>query len=240
MESPAATSSSKLPSVIELFVSSFNLYKTSWKLLALVILLPILATIVVIALVGVILATILAVTGGQITSSRIPLLIPPALVAVVALAIINAMGKISLVKAIQNNGQGKIKQLIKSAWPLVGKYILLQLMVGLIVLVGFVLLIVPGILFMVWFLFSSLILVVEGTGGIPALKRSRYYVRGKFWKVLGRMAVLIIVVAVLAGVTSLVDNQTVNLVFQLISTFIIAPLATIYTFRLYQAVKVSA
>ena len=228
-----------LPSIGRLISDSFNLYKSSWKLFVWLVLLPILATIAVVALIGVIIATILAVSGGQVTPARIPLLIPPGLVAIVALAIINAMGKIALVKAIDLKGQTKARDMIKFAWPLVGKYIILQLMVGIVVLVGFVLLVVPGVLFMIWYLFSSIILVVEGLKGREAMKQSKAYIKGKFWGVLGRLVFMIAAIGLLSGIVSAIDNQAVIIVFQLVSTLIIAPIATMYLYHLYQGAKVS-
>ena len=238
MESP--TTKSSLPGIGQLLSQSITGYKTHWKLFVWIILLPILATIAVVAVVGGVIAAVLAVSGGEFTTDRLPLLIPPALVGIVSLAIINSLGKIGLIKAIELKGQTKVKQLIKLGWPLVGKYIILQLLVGITVLVGFVLLVIPGILFMVWFLFPSMILVVEGTSGTAAMKRSKLYVKGKFWGILGRMLVVIVAIAGVAGVASSIDNQMVTGVFQLISTFVIAPITTIYMFKLYQGAKGSS
>ena len=248
MNVPASSTMSKsdlktptsLPGVGQLISDSIDLYKSSWRLFLWVILLPILATIVAVIVIGAIIATILAVSGGEVTPARIPLLIPPAIVGLLALIIINALGKIALIKAIQLKGQAKVRKLFKPGWPLVTKYIILQLIVGIVILVGFLLLVVPGIVFSIWFIFSSIILVVEGTGGTHAMRRSKYYVRGKFWGILGRILLLVAVIALTAGLASSIDSQVINVIIQLISTFIIAPIATIYTFKLYQAAKASA
>lgn len=230
----------KLPSIGDLFSTSWAFYKSSWKLLTWLILLPILATIAVVVIVGIIVATILAVSNGQITTDRLPLLIPPVLIAVIALVIINSLGQIALVKAISLGGQAKTRELIKSSWPLVGRFILLGLLLGLIVLVGFILLIIPGLMFSVWFMFASLILVVENIGGMSALKRSRIYVKGKFWGIVGRVGLLTLIILAISWIASLSENQAITIIFQLFTTFFIAPLATIYTFKLYQGAKGSA
>ncbi len=239
MDAPAQVSNSKLPSLGELFSSSWTLYKSSWKLLVWLILLPILVTIAIVVIIGIIIATILAVSNGQITADRIPLLIPPALVAVVILMIVNSMGQIALIKAIVLDGKAKTNELIKTSWGLAGRFILLQLLVGLVILLGLVLLIIPGIIFSIWFMFSSYVLVTENIGGIAALKRSRSYAKGKFWGILGRVSLLTLVILLISWITSLSDNQAISIIIQLVTTFIIAPIATIYTFKLYQGAKAS-
>lgn len=236
----SALGMSKLPNVGQLFSESWNLYKSSWKLLIWLILLPILVTLAVVVIVGIIVATILAVSNGQLTPDRLPLLIPPVLVAVVILIIINAVGRIALVKAISAEGAAKAGELIKSSWPLVGRYVLLQLLLGLVVLVGFILLVIPGIIFSVWYMFATLIFVIENVGGVAALKRSKQYAKGKFWGIFGRMLLLTVVILLIAWLGSLVDNQAITIILQLLTTFIISPIAAIYTFKLYLAAKGSS
>jgi hypothetical protein len=49
----------------------------------------------------------------------------------------------------------------------------------------FILLIVPGIIFMVFWLFSPFILIKEKAGIIDSLKRSKKLVKGRWWMVFG-------------------------------------------------------
>lgn len=65
---------------------------------------------------------------------------------------------------------------------------------------GLLLLIVPGIIAAVWFMFAPFVFVVENARGFDALRRSRAYVRGRWWAVAWRaFAALFTVVAVLFG-----------------------------------------
>lgn len=52
---------------------------------------------------------------------------------------------------------------------------------------GFILLIIPGIIFMVWFFFAQFILVKEEVRGMGALLKSREYVRGEWFNVALRL-----------------------------------------------------
>src|SRR3989344_3979582 len=49
---------------------------------------------------------------------------------------------------------------------------------------GFVLLIIPALIFATWFSFAIFVFFAEGTRGLDALLKSKEYVRGRFWGVL--------------------------------------------------------
>lgn len=55
------------------------------------------------------------------------------------------------------------------------------------VFTGFIALIVPGILFSVWFKFAPYHTVSDDVGGLPALAASRRLVTGRFWAVVWRI-----------------------------------------------------
>ncbi|MFA5128812.1 MAG: glycerophosphoryl diester phosphodiesterase membrane domain-containing protein [Patescibacteria group bacterium] len=64
--------------------------------------------------------------------------------------------------------------------------IIISILVSLAVGFGTLLLIIPGIIFSVWFSFSLYILVLENKKGTEALSASRQLVKGKFWPILWR------------------------------------------------------
>jgi hypothetical protein len=59
------------------------------------------------------------------------------------------------------------------------------LLTGLVVVGGFLLFIVPGIIFLGWFAFTAQVAVDEHIFGVAALKRSRDLARGHWWEVMG-------------------------------------------------------
>ncbi|MCC6681071.1 MAG: hypothetical protein IT445_09235 [Phycisphaeraceae bacterium] len=74
---------------------------------------------------------------------------------------------------------------------------------GLIVLLGMVLLIVPGLIFMVWFYLTDVVVAAEGRNHPGVLNRSRELVRGNGWHVLASIVVLSLImlgVGIVAGV----------------------------------------
>lgn len=69
-----------------------------------------------------------------------------------------------------------------------GRLVLVDLLFALIVIMGILLLVVPGIVFMVWFGLAGPIVEIEKRGPLAALRRSRDLVRGSFWRVLAIVA----------------------------------------------------
>jgi len=228
-----------LPSVSNLFKSSWKTYTKSWKLYVLLVLLPLIATLIILGLAAAIIGTILAVSGGDITPGRVALMVPPGLVAIVGLIIVNTLSQVGFIKAIQANGDTNIRELIRSSWPLLWQFLILSFLVGITVFFGIALLIIPGIIFAVWFMFSSFILVNEGTTGRAAMRRSKYYVKGQFWGILGRLSLLILVLILFSSLLSSIDDPVISGLTQVIASFIINPFSLIYAYKLYQGAKAS-
>lgn len=64
---------------------------------------------------------------------------------------------------------------------------------GLFDLIGLVLLIVPGIIAILWFIFTPCVVVLEGLGGLTALKRSKAIGQGYNWRNLGIVVLLLVI-----------------------------------------------
>ncbi|HEY4483486.1 MAG TPA: hypothetical protein VI953_04915, partial [Candidatus Paceibacterota bacterium] len=68
-----------------------------------------------------------------------------------------------------------------------------QLVIAVVILMGsYLLLIVPGIVMTMWLMFAGMIYVGEETSAFTSILRSREYVRGYWWAVLGRASLLIL------------------------------------------------
>lgn len=80
----------------------------------------------------------------------------------------------------------------KNAW----KYFVVSFFFGLIMFFGIVLLIIPGIIFYVWYGFCIFIALENNTTAIESLKQSKLLVKGKFFPVLGRSSLIVLVLFV--------------------------------------------
>jgi hypothetical protein len=80
-------------------------------------------------------------------------------------------------------------------------WLTIVLVIGLFA--GFVALIVPGIWLMVAWTVAYPVMLVEGTGGVGALKRSFQLTQSRWWATLGRIVVAYILVTVITTVATL-------------------------------------
>ena len=83
-----------------------------------------------------------------------------------------------------------IKEALSRGWKRILSYWWISILSGLIVMGGFLLLIVPGIILTIWFALAVYILVSEDRRGMNALFRSKQLVSGYWWGVFGRFHVL--------------------------------------------------
>ena len=70
---------------------------------------------------------------------------------------------------------------------------------------GFLLFVIPGVMFSVWFVFSQYVLFNEGKRGVTALLQSREYVRGYFWQVTLRILFIALIAAALSSISGYVS-----------------------------------
>jgi len=97
-------------------------------------------------------------------------------------------------------------QLISAVMPVLGKLILVAIVAGILIVIGFLLVIVPGLILLTIWAVAVPVVVLERPAGLGALGRSRELVRGNGWRVFGVIAVLyflvILVSAVLEGIAN--------------------------------------
>ena len=77
-------------------------------------------------------------------------------------------------------------------------YFLIFIFGSIVTIGGFVLLVIPGIIFLTWFWFLNYVNLLERKNGLSALHRSRELVRDNFWKVLLRFAAAFLAIFIVA------------------------------------------
>lgn len=80
-----------------------------------------------------------------------------------------------------------IKETFSKALAIAPRFFVVSILIGIVVGFGFILLIIPGIIFGTWFSFSLFILINENTGILESMRKSKALVKGNFWKVFGRL-----------------------------------------------------
>jgi hypothetical protein len=96
----------------------------------------------------------------------------------------------------------------------------LAILTGVLLVVGYVLLIIPGIYLTVSWIVAVPVLMFEGIGGWGALKRSHDLVKGRWWATFGALLVgilLVIAVSVVVGLVlgAIASSNSINVVLTL-------------------------
>lgn len=100
----------------------------------------------------------------------------------------------------------KFKPAMTEARKCFWQYYYVSVLSGLAVMGGVILLIIPGLIFWVWFAFSSFVFMFEGLKGVAALKRSKELAKGYWWPIVGRFAILF-AISLILGVPTWSMNQ---------------------------------
>jgi hypothetical protein len=110
-----------------------------------------------------------------------------------------------------------------------------SLLVGLIVAVGFILLIIPGIIFLVFLSVSIPVLVVEGRRGTDPMGRSWDLVKGHFWHALVVILVAALIVGIVSGLIGAIGGNAwaARWIFTAIAQIVTAPFAALVSVLLY-------
>ena len=148
-----------------------------------------------------------------------------------------------MTKSVINNQLLSMKAIFIQSKKLILPLFGTNLLTGLIVLVGYLLLIIPGIILTVKYAFTQYIVIDENLSGLAALKRSQELVKGKFWKVLGYSLFPTVVIFLLSFITSFVAQQLkasaplVSYAISFASSFlswILGAVALVYSYLVYK------
>jgi hypothetical protein len=117
-----------------------------------------------------------------------------------------------------------------------GQLIVVGLLAGIGVVVGFILLIIPGLILITIWSVAAPVVVLERPGAVRALRRSRELVRGNGWQVFGVILVLDILVVILGSAIELLADSAgsgVGIVARVIVGILSAPLSALAASVLY-------
>ena len=239
---PTAT---ELPKSRQILKESWAIYKNRFKTLVAIALIP-LVCYAIVALIfggGVIALEKLLNVGGIAT----PFIIIIAIIAAIFFIYVGVWGTVAGLFAIKDAGEAiGWKEAYKRSRPKINPFFSTSILNGLAVLGGMILLIIPGIIFGLWFSQSPYIVIEEGLSNSAALKRSKYYVKGRLGQIFGKLFYagiislglyigLTIILAIIGSLTGIKYNYLswITSIFSLIWT----PLITVYSYQLYKYCK---
>ena len=199
------------------FGESWDVYKAHWQHFALIALLIYagiaLLTILLVALLGwlgVLLAALVGIAGAFWLQG-------------------------TLIEAVRDVRDGRadlsVRETFERVFPVLNRIVIAGILLGIAIGIGFVLLIVPGLIVLTLWIFVIPAIVLENRGIGEAFGRSRELVRGNGWNVFG---VIVLTFVLLLGVSialrlilSPLDDWLASLIQQIVANTLVTPFAVI-------------
>lgn len=244
--SPQPPGAGSLPprGIGEILSAAFSIYRNNAANLLLIVAI----VVVPLSFIGALLTRVVAgptehtveILGQPVTTAEprtFALVLTAALIAVAIGVIIWAITEAAILRGAAQATIGDPVDIEASyRWGLrrFGSVLLVSVLVGLTIVVGFLLLIIPGIIFLVFLSVSVPALVIENVRGREAMRRSWNLVSGHFWHTLGAILVAAIITSLVSSIIgSIGANWFVEWIFTAIAEIITVPFTAIVGVVLY-------
>ena len=130
-----------------------------------------------------------------------------------------------------------VRGLFASVTPVLGSLILAGILASIGIAIGFVLIIVPGLILLTWWSLISPVIVMERKPALQAFGRSREIVRGNGWPVFGVILVVFLIQVLgssaLGAILSATDSRVGAGIAALVAGALLAPLQAIAAALIY-------
>jgi hypothetical protein len=228
----------------EILSAAFNLYKANAASLILIVAIVVVPLTFISSLFsGVVFegskhTTIVFGQPVEVVDRSFGLLIGGLIVTAVISVIISAVLQAAILRAAAQATIGDPvdpQESYRFGFKRLGSVILVSLLVGLAVAAGLILLVIPGLIFLIFLSVSVPVLIVENRRGRAALSRSWNLVKGHFWHAVGVIIVAGIITGIVGGIIGSIggDVWVVRWIFSSIGTIITAPFTALVSVLLY-------
>ncbi len=208
-----------LISPTEIIKTSLNLYKNNWRKFVPYLILLFLPTLIISLLGAASLYLYVYLPSSNIISSLVLLAVIVASL-IFTLWVAAAFTK-TLYLCANQQAVGSWKETFSASSRLIWPIIITSILVGLIVLGGTILFIIPGIIFTIWYVFTYYIIVVEEKKGLEALKISKALVVGRWWSIVWRLLLPGLVFGIGAAIIVGLLDKGITLIFSIQSLYYI-------------------
>lgn len=173
--------------------------------------------------------------------SNIPLAISLASLFTILGTIVYLVISVAQLIVLKNDGKGiDFSSAINQSIPYLGKYFIFMILYSLVLVAGLILLVVPGIIFMIWFGLGYLVIVFDDYKPIEAFKRSKELVKDYWWAIFGRFvfwSVFSLLIGLVILLLRIVSGSDYVAIFSNLVSLIITPLSVAYFAVVYQDIK---
>jgi hypothetical protein len=177
---------------------AFRIYRQNFvRFLAIVAIVEVPMMLVALLLTRVQVQAISTGEEGQVLSSAV--ILPTAFAGLVIMLVAQSLCGAVLMKSVSASYLGEQVTIVEAYKMILPKLLTLigaSIVVGLVVGVGMLLCLVPGIIFALWYMLTTEVIVIEGTGAFKGMSRSKSLVSGN----LGKIFLLGLVVGILTWI----------------------------------------
>ena len=157
-------------------------------------------------------------------------------------AILHLWSHVALIYAIKDREENTgIKESFRQGWNKIASFFWVYLLSDFIIIGGLFLFFVPGLIFLVWFIFAPFALIVENKKGFSALLASKEYVRGNwlsvFWRFLIIMVLMWVIFWVISSVVGFIGIGNVSRIKLYAGYILFTPFSIIYLLLIYENLK---
>jgi hypothetical protein len=159
---------------------------------------------------------------------------------VIASVIVGVYATVGMIKAMKDDSLNQWKAGLSAGKGYFWSIFFTGIIISIVVMIGFLLLILPGIFLAVSVAFYTYTLVLEDKKYWAAAQASMDLVKGNWWAVFGRLLAFGILVGlfvmVLSGLGAL-GGEIVGQIVSTIASILITPISIAYSYYLYMALK---
>ena len=236
----------ELPKAVDLFKHAWVIFKSKVKTFLFIQIVPFLVAIPI-GLIGGYFdkrtADVDFTSGAAITPEQWTAMLVMVL-AVLAGLVIQTWAQIATIIAIRDRESDiSPKEAFRQAIGMIFAYWWVYFLVMLAVIGGFILLIVPGIIFGIWYSFTGYTLVMEGKKGTEALAASKAYVKGRTGQVVYKFLFIGLITIAVFGIPSVILEamklEALGAAYTSLAALIMYPVGAIYQYLIYDYLKKS-
>ncbi|MAF79665.1 hypothetical protein CL629_01145 [bacterium] len=233
-----------LPSFVDIFVTSFRAFEGRFFTFFMILLIPVLLFLI---LGGGVYGVIYWEQQTSPFVSGFSFLFSPGILFSLMffgmlVILFHVWANAALLYSITSGAKDNFLVAYRESFSKIGSYIWIGVLSTLAVLGGLLLFVIPGIIISVAITFAAFILFVEGDKGSAALFKSREYVRGNWWGVLGRVLFAFLIVSLFlnllqALIRYVFGSMASEIVVDAVSSFVVIPFSFVFLFEIYKSLR---
>lgn len=233
-------SNKKMINIGNLLSRSFEDYKNNFSKAIIFMLVPMLATIGYGLLIALLVSGMIGTRymTDSVAVSGISAGVSMALIilATVVMILIDLVAMIGIFLIFRDSNENlTVNEILSRAKKDILGYLWVSILTGILVFLWSLLLVIPGIIFGLYYTLSAWVFFKEGKRGMEAIKRSHELIKGYWWAVFGRLVLAgVIFVAISSVLQAIVPGKSGEIVSNAIS-WLFGPFMIIYQLHIYKS-----